>query len=171
MAVAPVTILGVDTSLRSSGVGVLQSDGVRHAVKGFGTIACKRSWPVSQCLAYLQSEIQALLESYQPDTVAIEGIFYCRNARTAMVLGQARGVVIATCAARSIPVHEYAPRRVKQGMVGSGRASKEQMGQMVKSVFGLDAVPQEDAADALAIAYCHANQLRIAGATGQDKPL
>lgn len=171
MADAPVTILGVDTSLRSTGVGVLVSDGVRHQVKGFGTFACKRTWPVSRCLVHLQNELTALIEEMKPDVAAIEGIFYCRNVRTAVTLGQARGVVIAACAAAGLPTFEYAPRKVKLGMVGSGRASKDQVGQMVKTVLGLEAIPQEDAADALAIAYCHANQMRVNAQTDSHKPL
>lgn len=122
MAEAPVTILGVDTSLRSTGVGFLLSNGVQHRVKGFGTIACKRSWPLSRCLAHLHQRIQELIEEQQPSVVAVEGVFFARNLKTAVTLGHARGVVIAACASAGLEVFEYAPRKVKVGMVGSGSA-------------------------------------------------
>jgi crossover junction endodeoxyribonuclease RuvC len=87
--------------------------------------------------------------------VAIEGAFFHKNAKTAMILGQARGVAIAACAARGLPIYEYAPRRVKQAVVGAGGASKDQVRQMVMAMLGLREEPQEDASDALAIAVCH----------------
>jgi crossover junction endodeoxyribonuclease RuvC len=91
----------------------------------------------------------------RPDCAAVEGVFHCRNARTALVLGQARGVVMLTCAAAGLPVYEYAPRRVKQAVVGTGTAPKEQLSRMIAALLGLPEPPQEDAADALALAVCH----------------
>jgi crossover junction endodeoxyribonuclease RuvC len=166
MKADPVRILGIDTSLRSTGVGVLVSDGLRHSVSSYGTIAAPKSWPLSRCLANLQTRIQELIESETPDQVAIEGIFFCKNVKTAVILGEARGTVIATCAAAGLDIVEYAPRRVKQCIVGRGAADKSQVAFMVKNLLGLEAVPQNDAADALAIAYCHAISLR--GVSGSD---
>ena len=96
-----------------------------------------------------------MLDAHQPDTVAIEGAFFHRNVKTAMVLGHARGVAIQVCAARGLPVHEYAPRRVKQAVVGVGSASKDQVRQMIMRMLSLEEQPDEDASDALAIAICH----------------
>lgn len=101
-----------------------------------------------------------MIESDQPEVVAIEGIFYSKNVITAFILGEARGAVITTCATAGLPIHEYAPRKVKQGVVGRGNADKAQVAQMMKSLLGLKEVPQNDAADALAIAFCHATHLR-----------
>lgn len=168
MKADPVRILGIDTSLRSTGIGILVSDGLRHRVSSYGTIAAPKSWPLSRCLANLHTRIQELLQTESPDQVAIEGIFFCKNVKTAVILGEARGVVIATCAAAGLEVVEYAPRRVKQCIVGRGAADKSQVAFMVKNLLGLDEVPQNDAADALAIAYCHAIGLRgLQGSEGK----
>lgn len=167
----PVRILGVDTSLRSTGVAVLSSDGFRHRAITYGVVAAGRTWPLSRCLTNLREQLESLIESESPHVAAIEGIFYCKNVKTAVILGQARGVVIATCAHAGLPVVEYAPRSVKQGVVGRGAADKSQVAFMMKTLLGLPEIPQNDAADALAIAWCHANQMRAAEAAGTLKSL
>ena len=154
-------ILGVDTSLRSTGVAVLESDGHRHRPVMYGTVTAKKSWPLSQCLSNLQARLQELIREEKPEVAAIEGIFYFKNVKTAVILGQARGVVIATCAAEGLPVYEYAPRQIKQGVVGRGAADKSQVGFMIKTLLNLPEIPQNDAADALAIAYYHAGHAQI----------
>jgi crossover junction endodeoxyribonuclease RuvC len=156
-----IKILGIDTSLRSTGIGLIRSNGVQSSASSYGTISCPKSWALSRCLNHLLTRIVEILDEESPDVAAVEGIFYCRNVKTAMALGHARGVVIAACGQKGLPVYEYAPRTVKKGIVGSGSASKEQVAQMVKTVLGLKEVPQEDAADALAIAMCHAQQSRM----------
>ncbi|MCC5849765.1 MAG: crossover junction endodeoxyribonuclease RuvC [Verrucomicrobia bacterium] len=160
MKADPVRILGIDTSLRSTGIGVLTSDGFRHQVVTYGTITAPRTWPLSRCLNNLREKLEEIISAEKPVVAAVEGIFFCKNVKTAVILGQARGVVIATCTAAGLPVYEYAPRSVKQGVVGRGAADKSQVAQMVKVLLGLPEVPQNDAADALAIAHCHANQMR-----------
>ncbi|MDF3127815.1 crossover junction endodeoxyribonuclease RuvC [Kiritimatiellaeota bacterium B1221] len=167
----PLRILGIDTSLRSTGVAVIQSDGIRHQAVTYGRIHAPASWPRSQCLVQLQAQISEVITKEKPDTVAIEGIFFCKNVKTAFILGEARGTVICTCAAAGLPLYEYAPRKVKQGVVGRGAADKSQVAMMIKKLFGLSQVPQNDAADALAIAYCHATQLRTSSQTGEQKTL
>ncbi len=153
-------ILGIDTSLRSTGVGLLATDGIRHQALTYGTIKAPASWPRSRCLSNLFEKITALIETDQPDVVAIEGIFFCKNVKTAFILGEARGAVITACATAGRPIYEYAPRKVKQGVVGRGGADKSQVATMMKTLLGWKEMPQNDAADALAIAYCHATQLR-----------
>jgi crossover junction endodeoxyribonuclease RuvC len=162
----PRRILGVDTSLRSTGVAVIVSDGVRHRVQSYGVIAAPASWPRSRCLLQLHTRLGEILRDEKPESVAIEGIFFSKSIKTAFILGEARGVVIATCAAAGLSVCEYAPRSVKQGIVGRGSADKSQVALMVKSMLGLSEIPQNDAADALAIAICHASHLRNAAALG-----
>jgi crossover junction endodeoxyribonuclease RuvC len=164
----PLRILGIDTSLRSTGVGLLQSDGIRHQALTYGTIKAPASWPRSRCLANLSRNIGDLIETDRPDVVAIEGIFFCKNVKTAFILGEARGAVITTCATAGLKIYEYAPRKVKQGVVGRGGADKQQVAAMMKSLLGLKEIPQNDAADALAIAYCHASQLRSVTASEES---
>jgi crossover junction endodeoxyribonuclease RuvC len=150
-------ILGVDTSLRSTGLGLIQVRGTRLEGVEHGVVKNPAALPLSQCLGRLHKAIGEIMERGKPGAVAIEGIFFCKNVRTAVILGEARGVVIAACAAAGVPVYEYSPRRVKQAVVGFGGAGKDQVIRMVTSLLGLREAPAEDAADALAIAICHAH--------------
>jgi len=152
---ATATVLGVDTSLRSTGVAVVRQTGSRLESVEHGTIATSRKHPLSACLVRLHDGIRDIIARTQPDGVAIEGAFFHKNAKTAMILGEARGVVIAACASAGLPVYEYAPRRVKQAVVGTGTAGKDQVRQMVMAILAIREEPQEDASDALAIAVCH----------------
>jgi len=155
LAPTPVRILGVDTALRSSGVGVVDACGNRLSAVHYGTIRNPRERLHSECLHHIYSGISELIEKYAPVAVAVESVFFSRNAQTAMILGEARGAVLAACAAGGLSVYEYAPRRVKQAVVGNGKAQKEQVAKMVAVMLGLPGSPQSDAADALAIAICH----------------
>lgn len=111
--------------------------------------------PLSECLRRITRAAMEIIERTSPEAVAIEGIFYCRNVKTAVILGEARGAVIAACAERGLPIFEYEPRRVKQAVVGTGGADKEQVRRMVTRLLGLAEAPPLDASDALAIAICH----------------
>ncbi len=153
-----IRILGVDTSLRSSGVAVLEVKGQQMRALAYGRIHNKSKVKHSECLAAIHREIDSLIEEFSPDEVAIEGAFFAKNAKTAMILGQARGAVLALSALRSLPVYEYSPKTVKRAVVGVGSAQKDQVAKMVMRLLGLAEQPQEDAADALAIAICHAHQ-------------
>lgn len=148
-------VLGIDTSLRSTGFGVIEAQGSRLTSVEHGVIRIPAAAPHSQCLLRLQTGLREVLERARPSSVAIEGIFYCKNVKTAVTLGEARGVAIVACAALGVPVFEYAPRRVKQAVVGHGGAGKEQVLQMVMRLLSLREEPPEDAADALALAICH----------------
>lgn len=155
MAGKPLRVLGVDTSLRSTGAGVVEARGTSLQAVRFSTIKNPSDRLHSECVAHIYAEIQALISAEQPDEVAVEGIFHCRNARTAVVLGEARGAVLAACAAANLPVYEYPPRRVKQAIVGTGSAHKDQVARMVMSMLGISQRPKSDESDALAIAICH----------------
>jgi len=100
-----------------------------------------------------------IIERSRPSAVAIEGVFFCKNVKTVLMLGEARGAVITACVAQGVPVYEYAPRLVKRAVVGFGGAEKEQVAKMVMTLLALREQPQEDAADALAIAICHLHNL------------
>ena len=102
-----------------------------------------------------------MIEAHAPDCAAIEGAFFAKNAKTAMVLGQARGAAITACAIKSLELSEYSPRKVKSAIVGTGAAQKDQVAKMVMRLLNLTEQPQEDAADALAIAICHYHQLAL----------
>ena len=165
MARDPVRVLGVDTSLRSSGVAIVEAADNRFQALSYGTIRNPQSRRHSQCLQAIYKAIEDLLERYHPDCVAVEGIFFCKNVKTAVILGQARGAVLAACGVADVPVYEYAPRRVKQSVVGSGRAHKDQVGMMMMSMLKLPKLPQNDEADAMAIALCHLHSTTGVSAT------
>ncbi len=148
-------ILGVDTSLRSTGVALIQARGSACETLEYERVKNPPDRPLSACLAHLARAMDAILARGRPQAAALEGIFFCKNVKTAVILGEARGVVIAACAAAGVPVHEYSPRRVKQAVVGYGNADKQQVRKMVMAILKLNAEPHEDAADALAIALCH----------------
>lgn len=154
-------ILGVDTSLRSSGVGVIEVRGHELRAVAYGRIYNRPAELHSQCLWNIFDELSALIEKHQPTCAAIEGAFFAKNAKTAMVLGQARGAVLAVCARAEIPVYEHSPRRVKQALTGTGGAQKDQVAKMVMQLLQLEEQPQEDAADALAVAITHYHQASL----------
>ena len=147
--------MGIDTSLRSTGLGVVAGRGNLKVPLWHGTVKIAAKEPLSNCLVRLYESIAAALEAMAPAAVAIEGVFFFKYAKTALLLGHARGVAIAACAAARVPVYEYEPRRVKQAVAGYGAASKEQMQRMMTSMLNLEKVPPDDESDALALAVCH----------------
>jgi len=158
-----IRVLGIDTSLRSTGVGIIDAAGSRRVAVHYGTIKNPAGRPLSACLLHLQDEIDKLIREHEPQAVAIEGIFYAKNVKTMMILCHARGAIISQCARLGLPVYEYEPRRVKMAVAGYGGAQKEQIQKMVKTLLGLSEEPQNDAADALALAITHIhNRTRIA---------
>ena len=120
----------------------------------YGTVKVAANKPLSEALLALYNAVEETLVAMSPAAVAVEGIF-CQYARTAMLLGHARGAVIACCAKHGVPVYEYEPRNVKQAMTGYGGASKEQMQRMMMSLLQLAELPAEDEGDALGLAVCH----------------
>lgn len=161
MAVKPIRILGIDTSLRSTGVGIIEARGSDLRAVAYGRIYNKPKVPHSLCLENILNTISGLIDAHAPDCAAIEGAFFAKNANTAMVLGQARGVAIAACAKKGLAIAEHSPRKVKSAIVGTGTAQKDQVAKMVVRLLNLEEQPQEDAADALAIAICHYHQLSL----------
>jgi crossover junction endodeoxyribonuclease RuvC len=138
-------ILGIDPGSRFTGFGVLDFVGDRPA-----------TFP--QPLNNIFDSVSDIVSEYQPDIVAIESVFMARNAGSALKLGHARSAALCATFAYDVEVFEYAPREIKQAVVGTGSASKEQVQHMVVSILQLDGVPAADAADALATAICHGNQ-------------
>ena len=150
-------ILGMDMSLRSSGLAVIESAGSVLKTIEYHIIKNPPNRSISECLLHVFRGVLEVLERSRPQAAAIEGIFFCKNFKTAVALGQARGAAIAACAMAGVPVFEYPPRRVKQAVVGYGAAGKDQVCRMVMAILKLSEEPHNDAADALAIAICHAH--------------
>ena len=150
-------ILGVDTSLRSTGYGVLSVEGNRLRAVDFGNIKNSPKLPLTKCLLAINRKIAELIETHKPDVLSVESVIYGKNAGTMLVLGQARGAVLTAAANAGLDVYEYEPRRMKKAVCGNGLAEKDQIQRMVKTLLCLDELPQNDAADALGLAICHAH--------------
>lgn len=150
-------ILGIDPGSRYCGYGLIVHGGLgRIAYRECGVIEPQQPASLEARLGELLGELIALIDETKPTALAVEGVFAGQNARTALALGQARGVVLAVAGAHRLPVFEYAPATVKRAVAGNGNASKQQVSKMVRALCGLTSVPRVDATDALAIAITHA---------------
>jgi crossover junction endodeoxyribonuclease RuvC len=159
-ASAPFTILGIDPGTASTGYGVVESNAGRLTAVCGGVIRTTTDEPVERRLGAIFNSLGDLLDAHRPDAVAVEEIFFGRNVRTAFAVGQARGVVLSAAGLRGVPCYAYTPQAVKLAVCGAGAAQKEQVQRMVAALLGLDRPPEPDhAADALALAICHANQM------------
>jgi len=152
-----MTILGLDPGYAIVGFGLIESNGVRSRDIRHGAIRTLAHTPMSERLATIYDDMCQLLDTFKPDAAAIEELFFNTNITTGICVAQARGVILLACRQRHVPVYEYTPLQVKQAVVGYGRAEKKQVMEMTRVLLGLDAIPKpDDAADALAIALCHA---------------
>jgi len=158
-----VRILGIDPGTRRCGYGVVEHDGRRVVYVECGVIEMPARDPLSRRLADLSSSLAEVIEELAPDVVAVEDIFHGVDARAALTLGHARGVVLARAGARDLDVHAYPPATVKKSVTGYGVATKGQIGAVVRALLGLRVVPRADAADALAVAICHAHHAATLG--------
>lgn len=149
------TIVAVDPALRSTGFAVLSRQGGKIACREYGAIRNKPALRASSCLLAIREHVSLLIQKYQPQNMAVEGVIFVQSYQTAITLGAARGAAILAAAERGVPVHEYAPRRVKQAVVGRGAADKKQVAFMVRALLGLTETPPADAADAIAIGLTH----------------
>lgn len=149
-----VRALGIDPGTRVTGWGVVEAAGTRLRHLGSGTIVLPERQSVASRLARLHAACGDLLARWTPDAVALERAFVAGNVHSALRLGEARGVVLAAIAAAGVEPVEFAPAAVKRAAVGHGRADKESVGRGVTALLGLDARPDQDAADALAVALC-----------------
>jgi crossover junction endodeoxyribonuclease RuvC len=158
---ARVRILGIDPGSLVTGYGLIDAVGqqARHVASGGIRTS---GGELAQRLGVIYARIAELVADYAPEEIAIERVFVNRNAGSALKLGQARGAALCATLAGGASIHEYAPRAIKQAVVGYGGADKHQVQQMVKLLLGLDTAPQADAADALAVALCHAHLRRTA---------
>jgi len=153
-----VKIFGIDPGADRTGYGCVETDGSRHRIVTCGAISAPSKATFPEKLLNIHSRLAALLLECRPDCVAIENVFHAINARTALKLGHARGVAMLAAVEAGMPVNEYTPAEIKLAVTGYGRAEKPQVQQMVKMLLGLPQVPSpHDAADALAVAICHAH--------------
>jgi crossover junction endodeoxyribonuclease RuvC len=148
-------VLAIDPSLRSTGFAVIERAGTKFHTLEYGVIRNAQTLRSSSCLVAIHDRLAELVHKYEPDSAAVESVIYVQSYKTAIVLGAARGAAILAMAERGIEIFEYAPRRVKQAVVGRGGAVKDQVGFMVRALLGLTENPPADAADALAIGLTH----------------
>lgn len=156
-----IRILGIDPGSRITGYGVIDSDGRDSTYITCGAIRVKGG-NLPEKLGMIFREVSAVIEAWQPEQMAIEDIFMSRSAGSALKLGQARGAAICASVVADLPVAEYSAREVKQAVVGTGGADKEQVQHMVRLLLNLSETPQADAADALAVALSHAHTQAVA---------
>ena len=163
-------VLGIDPGTVSMGYGVVDEDGGDIAMVGCGTIDAARSSPLAQRLSDLHAGLLDIIARYQPAEAAIEEPFVAKNVRSAMAVGQAMGIAMAAVSERGIPAYRYTPTQVKQAATSYGRSSKGQVQEMVRLQLGLSATPKpQDAADALAVAICHIQKMRLARAVAAEE--
>jgi len=154
-------ILGIDPGSRITGYGIIKSTDTGSEYITSGCIRTSDQFSLPARLDEIFEGISEIIDTYDPDEMAIEEVFMARSAGSALKLGQARGVAIIAATRAKLPVFEYAAKKVKQAVVGKGAATKEQIQHMVRALLHLNAAPQADAADALAIAICHVNTQRL----------
>ena len=150
-------ILGIDPGSRITGYGIISKQGNRLVHVDNGAIFTQSAKDFPQRLEQIFTGLSAIIAQYQPEAVAVENVFLAKNAQSALKLGQARGAAIVAAVNVGLSVFEYTALQVKQAVVGTGRAEKGQVQQMIKALLNLPEVAQEDASDALAVAICHAH--------------
>ncbi|HUI55723.1 MAG TPA: crossover junction endodeoxyribonuclease RuvC [Bryobacteraceae bacterium] len=150
-------VLGIDCGSERTGYGVIESDGRQHSMIAAGVIRTSTKWPFERRLLEIAGGLRRLMREYTPEFAAVEEVFHSANAKTALKLAHVRGVALLAIAEAGVELAEYSPLEVKMSVVGYGRAEKGQVQMMVRSLLRLpEAIASEDAADALAVAICHA---------------
>jgi crossover junction endodeoxyribonuclease RuvC len=155
--VETLRILGIDPGSRKTGYGLIENTGNRIRHLASGCIRLNAKHPLSDRLSILSRELEQLIEEFRPDCGVVEKIFFAKNAQSALTLGHARGVILLKFSERNLPIHEYQTLKIKQTVVGVGRADKDQVQHMVKILLNLQNKLQEDEADSLAVAITHAH--------------
>ena len=152
-----MTILGIDPGYATIGFGIVEQDGGTIRLKQYGTINTPAGMEFPQRLATIYRDMNELMEAFHPDVMVVEELFFGNNVTTGIGVAHGRGVILLSAAERNIPIIEYKPSQVKQAVVGYGNAEKKQVMEMTRRILNLDKIPRpDDAADASAIALCHA---------------
>jgi len=155
-------IMGIDPGLAHTGFGIIDFLGSESRLLTSGDITTTPDEALAQRLRRIHDELAALIREWQPEAVAVESLFFCTNVRTAIAVAQARGVALLATAASGVAVHEYTPLEIKLAVAGYGKATKEQIKKMVRAILGIRELPRTShAADALAVALCHAHSQRF----------
>ena len=153
-------ILGIDPGVAIVGFGVIESDRGTQQMIQYGAITTAAGLPLATRLAQIAADMEQLIVQFKPDEIAVEELFFSKNITTGIAVAHARGVILCTAERLQIPIYEYTPMQVKQAVVGYGLAEKQQVMDMTRRLLKLKAVPKpDDAADALAIAICHARSV------------
>lgn len=155
-------ILGIDPGTVVMGYGVIEGEGDEIALVDYGAIVVPNNLQTAERLSHLYTELQKVIQRHLPAAVAVEQPFVSKNVRSAMAIGRAQAVALLAAAVEGIPAYEYTPAQVKQRVANYGASSKEQIQEMVRLQLGLEEVPQpNDAADALAVAICHVQEMHV----------
>lgn len=155
-------ILGIDPGLATLGFGLIRKTGGKSLLIDYGVVSTPKFESTPVRLAMIDEQISTLISIHKPDIVAIEELFFNTNVTTGIKVAQARGVVLLCAVKHCGLLYEYTPLQVKMALTGNGRAEKKQVQYMVKAILGLDSIPRpDDAADALAVAICHANTTQL----------
>ena len=151
-------ILGIDPGIAIVGYGIVDKEGNRYKTIAYDAVTTRAHTPLEERLEKVYNGVDEIIKTYKPDAMSIEELFFNNNAKTAIAVGQARGVILLAAVNKNVPVFEYTPLQVKQAIVGYGRAEKKQVQLMTKTMLGLNEIPKpDDVADALALAICHAH--------------
>jgi len=155
-------ILGIDPGIADTGYGVIKKEGDKLICLDYGSIKTKAGTELPDRLEILNQELDKIIKKYNPNLMSVEQLFFCNNAKTALIVGQARGVVLLTAKQNNIPITEFTPLQIKQAVSTYGKASKLQVQKMVKLLLNLKEIPKpDDASDALAAAICATNIIKI----------
>ena len=155
-------ILGIDPGIAIVGYGVIECSGNSFKALEYGAIITEAGTPFPDRLKIIYEELSCIIDEYKPQDLAIEELFFNKNVKTAIKVGQARGVEILAAVNKGLEIYEYTPLQIKQGVVGYGRAEKFQVQEMVKLLLNLKEIPKpDDVADALAVALCHGYSLKF----------
>jgi len=151
-------ILGIDPGYAIMGYGLVDMNGSKYSLVGCGALTTEAGQAMPDRLKDIYGKLMEVIAEFEPDAAAVEELFFNTNAKTAIHVGEARGAAILACANSGLEVYEYTPLQIKQALSGYGRADKNQIQQIVKSILGLPEIPKpDDAADAVATAICHGN--------------
>ena len=156
-------IIGIDPGTATTGYGIIKNSEKSKKISclGYGCIKTSPDWPDAERLKKINQELKKLIKKYNPKILAVENVYFFKNLKTAFPVSQAKGVILLTAAQKKIPVYEFTPLQVKMAVVGYGRADKKQVQNMTKVLFSLKEKPKpDDAADALAIAFCYAATIK-----------
>ena len=165
-----VVVLGIDPGSIITGFGVVETDGSSSRVIAWDAVKTSSRTPLPERLAAIYKAVVEQISSHRPDVIAVENVFQSKNVRSALKLGHARGVILLAAAQSGAEIHEYAPREVKQSVVGIGSASKAQVASMVRRLLDVgDAELGEDESDALGVALCYAHRMRSSVLQGNGR--